>query len=77
MIHETHVPELHPFIEVSSDIDRKMDRERPGQKRQNLTGRGHLIGDIEGLGQSKINAATTGIIHPVHACILKTKRSIA
>lgn len=55
MIHETPVPELHPFIEVSSDIDMKMDGERPGQKRQNLTGSGHLIGDIEGLGQSKSN----------------------
>lgn len=39
MIHETPVPELHPFIEVSADIDRKMDGERPGQKGLNLTGR--------------------------------------
>lgn len=71
MIHETPVPELHPFIEVSSDIDRKMDGKRPGQKQQNLSKRGHLTGDIEGLGQSKINATTTGISHPVHACALK------
>lgn len=71
MIHETPVPELHPFIEVSSDTDRKMDGERLGQKLQNLTGTGHLTGNTEGRGQSEINATTIGILYPVNACVLK------